>query len=1796
MRSLAVVMAVFLASSLSAQTVNLLTESFENGGSIPAGWATDLVNGSNYLSFVSTSSSPAVAAAANGTYFVKFNSFSASTGVTNRLKKTASMSTVGKQNVTVSFSWYEDPGYSSSSDKVVVEWSTDGTSWTEAGSFNRYNATAGWKEKSVVLPAGAGNIPALYVAFKFVSAWGNNCSFDYARVDAEPNPVGATVGGIVTNGISGLPIIGAMVNINDSIAYTDFAGHYTIQANNGTRPVLVSKLGFDNYSSTVVIAGNNNALNFQLFENTAAPSALLAVANGANTAVNLTWGIPQSPYEIIYDDATFENITSWSSAGNINALKFTPIAQYPVSITGGRVNIGDGSYPAGGNPLVAFEMAVYDDDGALGYPGTELARVEVTPTATGWVDFTFDAPVVINSGNFYLGMIQGGNYPNCAPIAVDETNPSMRSYSKFASGNGPWVPAGYNDFMIRAYCIGAGGPLDMATAAQPLYVAKSNVNKHSLSLKEAATTAGLEREGIYNPLVTESPNAPGALLGYEVYRLLEPNQGNPATYTLLNNNVTGTSYSDITWGSLPNGAYKWAVRAKYSNNRFSAYTLSNTLGKGWESTVTFNITVSSATGNALGTQISMTYLTVPGATQYDEIGTTPENGTLTFNNVWKGNYSLVIKKFNYEQIGPITITIDDDVEVFNYTLMETRHAPTNLYVDDRTLVATWNAPKPETAIFEEPWDGHTFATQGWTTDASNWNISTPGNPGVSAEFNYAPAVTNYESHLTSPEITGVGSPYLYLRYDISLNNYGTTNENQMAVEIWDGANWNRLKNYTNMGGDIAWTSESLDITTYTWDTFKFRFTAYGVDSNDIDNWNIDNVAVVATLTAGKGLLGYNLYLDDTQIAFTTETTYQIPQSLCTYGQSYTASVDAAYESGVSARDYYTFTAHYLPAPRNLAAAPIQSSVYLIWEEPIMPGKSAQVGHPNLPTNSFGENANGASNFVPTAQYTPSNTDAILWDNGTIINSPGTGAGGADESVIPAGGSSYGFGMNQGAGYSVADDFTVGTNWTVNSITFQGYQTNSGNTSTFTGLYFRIYNGDPSAGGTVVFGDLTTNRMTSTNFSGIYRVNAPGEGTARPVMNIVCDGLNISLAPGTYWIEWAATGSLASGPWIPNTAAAVGNSIQNQAGPWAGLVNPGAVDLPFIISGSGGGAGAAPDVLAYNIYRDGTLIATVDGDIYEYYDLFLDPAEYCYTVTAVYDLEQFGFPAGSTDESLEEGPACVNVDYGTPIPWTEDWSSTNFTLNSWDNGSNRWRITNAVGNAVPAAEFNWATNNGPETNYSYALESTALLATVFDCSKIWLDFDLKLDDRNATGNEKLKVEVFIGGSWKKVAEYKNEGSFTWSTKHIEISSAAGKSLKVRFLAYGENTADMIAWYVDNVKVYPEPKPATDLTLNPDMVNETTYNNILNWNAPDCTTGPSGSLKKLFQHDSNPANGYYQAFNRAYGVVYDLTAYPDATLAKIDFHHASWGTTGIWEYKVHVVDWTTYAEIATIGPLNTTGDDKWENDIELGDIMGFGGGQIGIMLEPMGNTASDAYPDFSADNVGPDGVSVFGDLPDYSGFAASGIGDFLQNLWIYTALDGKQMVSPAKVPVSQLNLNSVARNASMATANNGSLTLNQKVKDMSVLMANRGVVGYNVYQGDVLVTPTPVTSTSFTHVVTAPFTNYCYTVKAVHAAFDNATMESVATAEACADPTGITPATAEGIKVYPNPASSFVNVTTTSETRQIVLVNYLGQVVRNVTVSGAETLKLDVSSYESGIYFVKFIAQDGSESVERITVTR
>ncbi len=176
-------------SMIPAPTPNLYSlplisrESFENSGAVPSGWEVENISGGNSITFVTSTTWPSGYIAYDNTYLVMFNSFSVSAGVV-RLKKTIPVSTIGLTNVSVGFSWLESNGYNGVLDRVEVEWSTDGTTWLSAGTFNRYNAIQGWKDKSQALPSGAQGQATLYIAFKFTSEYGNDCYLDLARITA----------------------------------------------------------------------------------------------------------------------------------------------------------------------------------------------------------------------------------------------------------------------------------------------------------------------------------------------------------------------------------------------------------------------------------------------------------------------------------------------------------------------------------------------------------------------------------------------------------------------------------------------------------------------------------------------------------------------------------------------------------------------------------------------------------------------------------------------------------------------------------------------------------------------------------------------------------------------------------------------------------------------------------------------------------------------------------------------------------------------------------------------------------------------------------------------------------------------------------------------------------------------------------------------------------------------------------------------------------------------------------------------------------------------------------------------------------------------------------------------------------------------------------------------------------------------------------------------------------------------------------------------------------------------------
>ena len=112
-------------------------------------------------------------------------------------------------------------------------------------------------------------------------------------------------------------------------------------------------------------------------------------------------------------------------------------------------------------------------------------------------------------------------------------------------------------------------------------------------------------------------------------------------------------------------------------------------------------------------------------------------------------------------------------------------------------------------------------------------------------------------------------------------------------------------------------------------------------------------------------------------------------------------------------------------------------------------------------------------------------------------------------------------------FNLADDFTVpaGQTWSISKFSFYAFQLNA-TTYPFDGLYFRIYNGPPNAGRTVIFGNSTTNCLSKSPDTKIYRifnslVPAPvSTPTTTHLIFKVSSNVTLNLSAGTYWIEWA----------------------------------------------------------------------------------------------------------------------------------------------------------------------------------------------------------------------------------------------------------------------------------------------------------------------------------------------------------------------------------------------------------------------------------------------------------------------------------------------------------------------------------------------------------------------------------------------------------------------------------------------------------------------------------------------------
>jgi hypothetical protein len=155
-----------------------------------------------------------------------------------------------------------------------------------------------------------------------------------------------------------------------------------------------------------------------------------------------------------------------------------------------------------------------------------------------------------------------------------------------------------------------------------------------------------------------------------------------------------------------------------------------------------------------------------------------------------------------------------------------------------------------------------------------------------------------------------------------------------------------------------------------------------------------------------------------------------------------------------------------------------------------------------------------------------------------------------------------------------------------------------------------------------------------------------------------------------------------------------------------------------------------------------------------------------------------------------------------FPFTEDWSSGSFETNLWtfEPEQGNWQINDTIGNPEPSVIFK---GDSVTTNYSFELLSHEIdLSGVYQ--NIALYFDLSLITNTPGSQENLIIDIWDGISWINIDTLSSEADITLTTNYFDITNiAAGKTIKVRFLAQGLDASNLYYWLIDNIRITQPP---------------------------------------------------------------------------------------------------------------------------------------------------------------------------------------------------------------------------------------------------------------------------------------------------------------------------------------------------------------------------------------------------------
>jgi len=426
------------------------------------------------------------------------------------------------------------------------------------------------------------------------------------NVTMQPMPTVGITGTVLASdtgtGISGATI--ALTGYQNYNATTTATGAFSIPAIYASQAYsyTIMAAGYTPATGTINVGSTAYSMgNITLLEIAYAPYGVLAEINDDFSAVNLTWQAPDpTAVEVTegFEGATFPP-TNWTQVITNTGPEVIP-GVLPTWCRFGAINAGgspvtppSGDYQAGlwwdynhqdewlitpsfnCPPASHLSIDTYMYRGSV-YDDHYYIKVS-TDNGSNWI-VLYDATAQTGGWNYYASPLvidmemYGGQQIKLAFQVEDPPTNDGLWYAWFIDN----LYIGNATQMVRF----AGSDLVSRSSANTRSVNKLESIPNAPSPSRAAINSIRFSQPVFDVQVAQSQRTSRNLQGYKVWRLQAGAEGNPTTWIPLTpENITEINHTDPAWNSLPNGNYRWAVRAIYTNNVSSVPSFSNILVK-----------------------------------------------------------------------------------------------------------------------------------------------------------------------------------------------------------------------------------------------------------------------------------------------------------------------------------------------------------------------------------------------------------------------------------------------------------------------------------------------------------------------------------------------------------------------------------------------------------------------------------------------------------------------------------------------------------------------------------------------------------------------------------------------------------------------------------------------------------------------------------------------------------------------------------------------------------------------------------------------------------------------------------------------------------------------------------------------------------------------------------------------------------------------------------------------------------------------------------------------------------------